>query len=328
MIGAAAATALVDRVLEGDPRAVARMISRVERGDPGVTAEIARLFQAGGRAHIIGVTGAPGSGKSTLVAALAAELVRRGRRVGVVAVDPSSPYSGGAILGDRVRMSEAAADPAVFVRSMAARGTLGGLAAATADAITVLDASGKDVVLVETVGVGQDEVDIAGAAHTTVVVSVPGLGDDIQLLKAGVVEIADVHVVNKADRDGADQLLSQIRVALRLGLREQLRTQWPVPVVATVATGRTGIVRLVDVLDEHHRWLTEGDRLERRERQMVAARIGAICTGILRDRLQAPSGGAEFEATVAEVRRRRMDPWSAARCVIAGLLRPAPATEC
>src|SRR4029077_6528809 len=159
-----------------------------------------------------------------------------GRTLGVIAVDPSSPYSGGAILGDRVRMSRVTAEPRLFMRSMAARGALGGLARATSDAITVLDAAGKDVVLVETVGVGQDEVDIAGAAHTTVVVSVPGLGDDIQLLKAGVVEIADVHVVNKADRDGANQLLSQIRAALRLGLREQLRTQWPVPVVATVAT--------------------------------------------------------------------------------------------
>jgi LAO/AO transport system kinase len=328
MTAATATTALVDRVLEGDPRAVARMISRVERGDAGVTTEIARLFQAGGRSRIIGVTGAPGSGKSTLVAALTAELVRRGHRVGVVAVDPSSPYSGGAILGDRVRMSTVTADAAVFVRSMAARGTLGGLAAATADAVTVLDAAGKDLVLVETVGVGQDEVDIAGAAHTTVVVSVPGLGDDIQLLKAGVVEIADVHVVNKADRDGADQLLSQIRAALRLGLREELQSQWPVPVVQTVAIRGTGIARLVDLLDEHHRWLTGGDGLERRERHMAAARVGAICTGILRDRLHAPSTSEEFQSTVEEVRRRRMDPWSAAQRVIAGLRRPALPAEC
>jgi LAO/AO transport system kinase len=303
---------LAERVLRGDPRAIARMISRVERGDAGVAEAIARLFDAGGRARIIGVTGAPGTGKSTLVGAMASELLRRGRTLGVVAVDPSSPYSGGAILGDRVRMSAVAAEPRMFVRSMAARGALGGLARATSDAITVLDAAGKDVVLVETVGVGQDEVDIAGAAHTTLLVSVPGLGDDIQLLKAGVVEIADVHVVNKADRDGADQLVGQIKTMLRQGPRERLRGEWEIPVVTTVASRQEGIGALVDAIDEHHRWLSGGDELERRERHMAAARISAICTGMLRDRLQDPGVGAEFEAAVEDVRLRRRDPWSAA----------------
>jgi LAO/AO transport system kinase len=303
---------LAERVLRGDPRAIARMISRVERGDAGVAEAIARLFDAGGRARIIGVTGAPGTGKSTLVAAMASELLRRGRTLGVVAVDPSSPYSGGAILGDRVRMSAVAAEPRMFMRSMAARGALGGLARATSDAITVLDAAGKDVVLVETVGVGQDEVDIASAAHTTLLVSVPGLGDDIQLLKAGVVEIADVHVVNKADRDGADQLVGQIKTMLRQGPRERLRGEWEIPVVTTVASRQEGIGALVDAIDEHHRWLNRGHELERRERHMAAARISAICTGILRDRLQDPGVGADFEAAVEDVRLRRRDPWSAA----------------
>jgi LAO/AO transport system kinase len=314
---------LADRVRDGDPRAVARMISRVERADAAITEDIAQLFEAGGRAQIVGVTGAPGSGKSTLVAATASELLRRGRSVGVIAVDPSSPYSGGAILGDRVRMSGATAEPRMFMRSMAARGALGGLARATADAITVLDAAGKDVVLVETVGVGQDEVDIAAAAHTTLLISVPGLGDEIQLLKAGVVEIADVHVVNKADRADANQLVSQIKAMLRLDLREHAEDGWAIPVVSTVASREEGIAELVDTIDRHHRWLSGGDELERRERHMAAARIRAICTGLLRDRLGSSDAGADFEAAVEEVHRRRQDPWTAARMLVTGPNAPA-----
>jgi LAO/AO transport system kinase len=321
------ASSLADRVLGGDPRAIARMISRVERADPGVTEEIAQLYEAGGRAWIVGVTGAPGSGKSTLVAAMASELLRRGRSVGVIAVDPSSPYSGGAILGDRVRMTRATAEPGMFMRSMAARGALGGLARATADAITVLDAAGKDVVLVETVGVGQDEVDIAAAAHTTLLISVPGLGDEIQLLKAGVVEIADAHVVNKADRADANQLVSQITAMLRLGSREHPQNGWAIPVVSTVASREEGIAELVDTVDRHHRWLGGGDELERRERHMAAARIRAIYTGLLRDRLQSSDTGADFEAAVEQVHRRRQDPWTAARRLVTGLSAPAPCRQ-
>ena len=324
---AAPLATLAERVLRGEPRAIGRMISRIEHGDVGVARDMALLFEAGGRAHIIGVTGAPGTGKSTLVAAMAAELLRRGRTVGVIGVDPSSPYTGGAILGDRVRMSDVVAAPRMFMRSMAARGTLGGLARATADAITVLDSAGKDVVLVETVGVGQDEVDIASAAHTTLLVSVPGLGDDIQLLKAGVVEIADVHVVNKAERDGADQLVGQITTMLRQGPTERARDEWDIPVVTTVASRAQGIAFLVDTIDKHHRWLSRGDELERRERHMAAARIGAICTGMLRDRLQDPAVGAEFEAAVEDVRRRRRDPWTAARRLVGGLSWETPLGE-
>jgi LAO/AO transport system kinase len=318
---------LAERVLSGDPRAIARLISRVERGDAGVVEDIAQLFEAGGGAHIIGVTGAPGTGKSTLVAGIASDFLRRGRTVGVVAVDPSSPYTGGAILGDRVRMSAVAAEPRMFMRSMAARGALGGLARATADAVTVLDAAGKDVVLVETVGVGQDEVDIASAAHTTLLVSVPGLGDDIQLLKAGVVEIADVHVVNKADRDGADLLVGQIKTMLNHGPSEGLRDAWQIPVVTTVASREQGIGGLVDTIEGHHRWLRRGGELARRERHMAAARISAICTGILRDRLQDPGVGAEFEAAVEGVYRRRVDPWTAAQRLVEGLSWRAPQGE-
>jgi LAO/AO transport system kinase len=318
---------LAERVLSGDPRAIARLISRVERGDAGVVEDIAQLFEAGGGAHIVGVTGAPGTGKSTLVAGIASESLRRGRTVGVIAVDPSSPYTGGAILGDRVRMSAVAAEPRMFMRSMAARGALGGLARATADAVTVLDAAGKDVVLVETVGVGQDEVDIASAAHTTLLVSVPGLGDDIQLLKAGVVEIADVHVVNKADRDGADLLVGQIKAMLNHRPSERLRDGWQIPVVTTVASREQGIGGLVDTIEGHHRWLRRGGELGRRERHMAASRISAICTGILRDRLQDPGVGAEFEAVVEDVHRRRVDPWTAAQRLLEGLNRHAPLGE-
>jgi LAO/AO transport system kinase len=318
---------LAERVRSGDPRAIARMISKVERGEAGVTRDIAQLFAAGGRAHIVGTTGAPGTGKSTLVAAIASELLRRGRTVGVVAVDPSSPYSGGAILGDRVRMSAVTAEPGMFMRSMAARGALGGLARATVDAVTVLDAAGKDVVLIETVGVGQDEVDIASAAHTTLLVSVPGLGDDIQLLKAGVVEIADVHVVNKADRDGADQLVGQLQTMLSQWPGGRFREGWTIPVVTTVASREQGVGGLVDTIEEHHRWLHRGDELERRERHMASARISAICTGILRGRLQDPGVGAEFEAAVDDVQRRRLDPWAAARRLVEGLGRHAPFDE-
>ena len=321
-VATAGAPTLADRVLAGELTAVARMISRVERGEPGVGAEIAQLFEAGGRAHVVGVTGAPGTGKSTLVAAMAAELLRRGLRVGVIAVDPSSPFSGGAILGDRVRMSAVAAQPGVFMRSMAARGTLGGLARATSDVVSVLDAAGMDVVLVETVGVGQDEIDIATAAHTTVLVSVPGLGDDIQLLKAGVMEIADVHVVNKADREGADQLIAQITTMLRLGGRPP-EGRWDVPVLSTVASRAERIAGLVDTVDAHHRWLAGCEELERRERRMAVARLTTICSDLLRASLQSPGRSAEFDAAVEAVQHRRQDPWEAARQLVVGLRPPA-----
>lgn len=320
-VATAGTPTLADRVLAGELTAVARMISRVERGEPGVEAEIARLFEAGGRAHVVGVTGAPGTGKSTLVAAMAAELLRRGLRVGVIAVDPSSPFSGGAILGDRVRMSAVAAQPGVFVRSMAARGALGGLARATSDAVSVLDAAGMDLVLVETVGVGQDEIDIATAAHTTVLVSVPGLGDDIQLLKAGVMEIADVHVVNKADREGANQLIAQITTMLRLGGRPP-DGQWDVPVVSTVASREERISALVDTVSAHHRWLAGCEELERRERRMAVARLTTICSDLLHASLQSPGRSTEFDAAVDAVQRRRQDPWAAAQQLVVGLRPP------
>jgi LAO/AO transport system kinase len=299
---------LSERVRAGEVPAVARMISRVERGAPGVDAELAELHASPRHAWVIGLTGAPGSGKSTLVARLVRELCRRGSRVGVIAIDPSSPYSGGSILGDRIRMGELAGQPEVFIRSMATHGALGGLARAAVDAVTVLRAAGKDVVLIETVGVGQDEVDIVRASHTTLVVSVPGLGDDVQAIKAGVLEIADVHVVNKADRPGADRTAAELREMLRLRDR---RDGWNPAVHRVVATTGEGVAELADVVAAHQEWLRSSGELERRERDMARARVQAIVHGIVEDRLRASLNG-RFDLLVEEVRTRRRDPFSAA----------------
>lgn len=303
----------------GTPAAVARGISLVERGRPEAEALMEAVFAESGRAHVIGVTGIPGSGKSTLVTRLTEELRRRGRSVGIVAVDPSSPYSGGSILGDRVRMGALGGDPGVFIRSMATRGALGGIARATVDAVTILDAAGKDVVLIETVGVGQDEVEIVTASHSTVVVSVPGTGDDIQAIKAGVLEIADIHVVNKADRDGADRLVAQLREMLRLaGLREG-DNQWDVPVEATAAEDGTGVAALCDRLERHRAWLGDSGHLPERERAMAEARVRGIVQQLVRQRLLDRTANSAFDAAVEEVAARRRVPLEAARALLTDL---------
>ncbi|MFN2521415.1 MAG: methylmalonyl Co-A mutase-associated GTPase MeaB [Candidatus Limnocylindria bacterium] len=304
-----ATRSVVDGVLARDPRAIARMITRAETRAPGVGEEIAELFRASGRAWVVGVTGAPGSGKSTLVNALTVELRRRGATVGVVAVDPSSPYSGGAILGDRIRLAGLESDPGVFIRSMATRGALGGVARATADAVTVLDAAGMDHVLVETVGVGQDEIEIASAAHAVVVVSVPGLGDDVQAMKAGVLEIADIHVVNKADRDGADRTVAELRSMLSLGGRA--RAQRPA-ILRTIATSGEGAAELADEIARHRKALTDGGGLATRARAMAERQVRALAQRILVDHLEGPARGEAFDRAVDDVCARRLDPASAA----------------
>jgi LAO/AO transport system kinase len=291
---------MAELVLAGDPRAVARAISLVE-DDAGAGRElISRIYEHTGRAYLIGVTGAPGVGKSTLVDRLVTEARRAGLTVGVLAIDPTSPFSGGAILGDRVRMSTHSHDAGVFVRSMATRGHLGGLSAATNDAALVLDASGKDLVIIETVGVGQDEVDIVRTADISIVVLVPGAGDDVQALKAGIMEIADIFVVNKADREGADQVVQS--VTANLSLQTFAEGEWRPPVVKTEAVNGIGVDRLWQDIERFRQH--ESQHQQQRRKASHESRL----RGLLAQRL--PSG--EFDRLVEAIAARRTDPYSAA----------------
>ncbi len=287
------------------------MISHVESGANNVAEQVAELYKAGGHARIIGITGAPGAGKSTLVSSLVRELRARDNTVGIIAIDPSSPFSGGSILGDRIRMSDLYHDPGVFIRSMATRGALGGLARATIDAVTVLDAAAKDIVLVETVGVGQDEVDIVRACHTTVVVSAPGMGDDVQAIKAGILEIADVHAVNKADRPEANKTIGELKTMLK-DSGHVLTDGWKIPVLATVAEHGQGVDELADVMERHYDHLVSSGEIERRERSMAAHRLKTIIQGVALDRVEDPSVGPDFDAAVEDVRLRKRAPFTVA----------------
>ena len=299
----------VARARAGEPRAVARLISWVEDGSPDVAEVMALLAPTSGTAHVIGLTGSPGVGKSTTTSALVGAVRARGNRVGVIAVDPSSPFSGGALLGDRIRMQEHATDPGVFIRSMASRGHLGGLSATTPQALRVLEAAGCDVILIETVGVGQSEVEVAAAADTTIVLLAPGMGDGIQAAKAGILEIADVLCVNKADRDGADTTMRELRHMIALG--ERSSSAWEVPVVKSVASTGVGIPELLDLLDKHFAWLTEtGELITRRERR-AAEEISALAIAALKRRLSAqePELLADLAKAVVE---GQLDPHAAA----------------
>jgi len=310
--------ALVAQARDGRPGAVARLISLVEDAHPALREVMAALAPDTGRATVVGLTGAPGVGKSTTTSALVGELRKAGRRVGVLAVDPSSPFSGGALLGDRVRMQEHALDDGVYIRSMASRGHLGGLAWATPQALRVLDAAGCDVVLVETVGVGQSEVDVAALADTTVVLLAPGMGDGIQAAKAGILEVGDVLVVNKADRDGADATVRDLRHMLGLGER-RAPGDWRPPVVRAVATTGEGLPDVVAALDKHRAWLAEDGRLERRRARRAAGEVEAIALTELRGRLGDLRGGRLLDELAAEVVAGRTDPYTAADRLLAGL---------
>ncbi|MGC8549236.1 MAG: methylmalonyl Co-A mutase-associated GTPase MeaB [Acidobacteriaceae bacterium] len=309
-ISAEALAALLERVRAGDARALARAISVVEDDAPGAAEVLSACFPYTGDSLRIGVTGSPGAGKSTLVDRLARKYREREETVGVLAVDPTSPFTGGAILGDRIRMAERLSDPGVYVRSMATRGALGGLAQTTADAVTVLEASGKQKVLIETVGVGQDEVDIVRLADVTVVVLVPGMGDDVQSIKAGIMEIADIFVINKADREGADRVEKEVRAMQSLASQHAGDDEWVPPMVKTVATGGQGIEELMATIDRMQAWLREGDRLAARRRRYWRERIVEMMrAALLREVRQHGFSPSEIEEYAALVVERREDPY-------------------
>lgn len=309
--------ALVAGAREGQARAVARLISMVEDGHPGLPEVAAAFAPQAGRAQVIGLTGAPGVGKSTTTNELVRALRAEGRRVGVLAVDPSSPFTGGAILGDRVRMQEHATDPGVFIRSMSSRGRLGGLAEATPQAVRVLEGAGCDAVLVETVGVGQAEVEVASLADTTLVLLAPGMGDAVQAVKAGILEVADVFVVNKADRPGADATYRDIQGMLGLGERQA--GQWRPQVVRAAAARAEGIGDVVAAIAKHRDWLVSSDQLRVRHERRAAAEVEAIALAALRARMGDLTRGTSLGALAAEVAGGKLDPYAAARALLDSL---------
>jgi len=300
--------ALVTGARDGDPRSVARLISLVEQESPLLREVAAALAPHTGNAQVLGVTGPPGVGKSTSTTALVTGLRAAGKRVGVLAVDPSSPFSGGALLGDRVRMGVHAEDPGVYVRSMASRGHLGGLSWATPQALRVLDAAGCDVVVVETVGVGQSELEVASLADTTLVLVAPGMGDGVQAAKAGILEVADVLVVNKADRDGADRTARELRSMLTMAPA----SGWTPPVLRTVAARDEGIDEVLAVVEDHRDWLASSGEGVRRRRVRAAREVEAIAVGELRRRMGDVGGAAAIDALADRVVAGELDPYAAA----------------
>jgi LAO/AO transport system kinase len=307
--GAHAVPDLVARARHGEPAAVARLITLVEDASPLLREVMSTLRGHAGRAHVLGITGAPGVGKSTSTNALVAGMRRAGKRVGVLAIDPSSPFSGGALLGDRVRMGDHALDKDVYIRSMGARGHLGGLAWSTPQAVRVLDAAGCDVVVVETVGVGQSEVEVAGLADTTLVLLAPGMGDGIQAAKAGILEVGDVYAVNKADREGADRTRRELRTMLSMAERPE--GGWRPPVLKTVASTGEGIDELLAEIDRHAEWLAQSGELARRRTLRARREVEAIALAALRERW-GETGGADLDALASRVVAGEVDPYAAA----------------
>jgi LAO/AO transport system kinase len=307
----------VSQVRAGNPRALARAISVVEDRTTDSTELLKALFPFSGNAVLLGLTGSPGAGKSTLVDQIAREYRKQGKTIGIIAVDPTSPFSGGAILGDRIRMQSHYADAGIYIRSMATRGALGGLASTTADVATVLDAGGRDLVIIETVGVGQDEVDIVTLADVTVVVLVPGMGDDVQTIKAGIMEIADVFVINKSDREGAERVEREIRAMQSLAMRKD---NWTPPIVKTVASDGTGVPEVLQAIESYRAHLGKSDLGRIRRVENWRKRI----TEMLRDKLLQRVvtdylGNGEAERYAAEVAEHKRDPYSLVEEIVAGL---------
>lgn len=308
---------IVERLLNGDRRALARMVTLIENNTPNARRFLAELHQHAGKAHIVGVTGAPGAGKSTLVTRLVRELRRRERKVGVVAIDPTSPFTGGAILGDRIRMMELAGDPNVFIRSMASRGSLGGLSASTRDVVRAMDAAGYDPIIIETVGTGQAEVEVMRTAQTVLVVSAPGMGDEVQAIKAGILEIADIFVVSKGDKPGADQTVAELAMLLSLDpmrrTHDKSKLYWRIPVLKTSAIKDQGIPQVVDAMEQHRTYLLESDMITTRAQRQVRSEVQALVLHSVVEALKATTTEEEWQQLVTAITNRERDPYSVAQ---------------
>ncbi len=309
---------VVAELLNGSKLAIARAITAVENEYEHATEIMQALYPHTGHAYIIGITGPPGAGKSTLTDKLTKEYRSRGKTVGIIAVDPSSPFSGGAILGDRIRMNELTMDDGVFIRSMATRGSLGGMSRKTAEVVKILDAAGKDIIIIETVGVGQSEVDIVKTADTTLVVLVPGLGDDIQAIKAGILEIGDVFAINKADREGVERLNLEIEMMLDL---DQAENKWRPKVMRTIASQNEGVCELVNAIEEHATHMIKSGLIQRRRFERTRTEILAMLDEAIKVYLMQKVAGSKFESLTMEVNQRKNDPYSAVRSILAEVLK-------
>src|SRR6266849_6559789 len=308
--------AWIDQLRSGDTRALSRAISTVENHAPGWSDLLKALFPHGGKACVLGLTGAPGAGKSTLVDHLARHYRKQNRTVGIIAVDPTSPYTGGAILGDRIRMQEHFSDPGIYIRSMATRGSLGGLARTTADVATVLDPSGRDLVMIETVGVGQDEVDIVRLADITILILVPGMGDDVQTIKAGIMEIADIFVINKSDRDGAERVEREIRAMQSLATRND---GWTPPVVKTVATEGTGTKELADAIIGYEAYLKRENLSFKKNVENWQERLIEMLRDAMLEKARAQMDGGSVARYAAEIAEHKRDPYTLVEVVVRGV---------
>ena len=307
---------LIERMLKGDKKATARLITLVENDEEKAREIVKKIYKYTGKAYIVGITGPPGSGKSTLLDKLIKQARSEGLIVGVIAIDPTSPFTGGALLGDRIRMQRHSIDPGVFIRSMATRGSLGGLAKATNDAIKVLDAHGCDVIFVETVGVGQIEVDIVKTADTVMLVTIPGLGDDIQAIKAGLMEIADIFVVNKAEREETDKTVFELELMLDLEKEKWEERGWRPPIVKTVATLNKGIGELWEKINEHREWLTKTGRVKEKRKFRAEEEVKAIISDFVVSKVSKELEKEEIKELVEKIAEREIDPYSAAEVIL------------